>query len=496
MKNIRKFILYLYILIPAIINGQEWQCFKSGITSNYINKQGDFRTIHFDSIATFDDYSYYRNFQSLVTSTGQILWDQCYIPGPSWIGKYMLKDELGNCFFFTKEDDTIHFKTNASPGESWIFAQNDSIRIYAFISAAEIRNILGMPDSTKTISFQSFNNESDSIFNPMNSVVLELSKDHGLINSFDFYYFSIVSNTIPEIFSLAGISEPLSGFQNLTSREVFNFSPGDVFHTKEKHWDWLGVTGDYCRVSQVLESNWAPSGDSVMYRIARFTRQIQYSYGETFINYIHDTINQTYLFGQFDYINLYPEQVIYNEYDTGYFSGINCMYQSSTTKYNFRRVKSSLRDWWSYYNCIIHPMFEEQMKYYIEGCGEYSTTYQSDYGRHPFGWSIELQYYSKGADTWGIPFEITRWNSLDSISPNQFFLYPNPSGDMVTFEISSFDNSSYHMEIYSVAGNKLDEIPISNKRSLFSVSKYSAGIYFLKLYKYNKIVGYQKLIRF
>jgi len=499
MKSIRKHILFFCILIPALVYGQDWQCFKFGITSNYSNQAGDFRTVHFDSTSTGNGFTYFINFESLVKTTGLILWDQCYIPGPSWIGKYMMTDGFGNNYFFTSTEDTICIRTDASAGDSWVFAGNDSIQIVAYISTEDISIILGEPDSTKTICFQSYNNEGETIFNPFDLKVLKLSKNHGLVNSIDFYNFSFNN---PYIYNLAGISEPLLGLQNLTSKEVFDFSPGDVFHIEDKYWYWLGVTNLHWSVNRILESNWAPSGDSVKYSIARFIRKIAYSPGGPYIWYINDTINQTYIFDQLEYINSYPEKVSYTEYDTGYFSGINNMHQSSTNKYNFRRVKSSLRGWWHYYNCIIHPLYQEEMKYFIDGCGEYYSKYYSDNGYHPSGSSSELLYFSKGTDTWGIPFDTSTWNTTfsdsDSVSTqDQIVLYPNPAGDRVTIEISSFDNSSsYCMKIYAVAGNKTDEMIIPEKSFTFSAGKYAPGIYFLIVYKDGKIAGYQKLVRF
>jgi hypothetical protein len=493
MKNIRKFILYLCIIIPTLNFGQDWQCYQSGITSNYINKQGYFRTIQFDSITNFGDYTYYMNFKSLVY-TGEYIDGGCLIPGPSWIGKYMMTDNHGNNYFFTKENDTIHFRTNANLGESWIFALNATIRIEAFISSTNMSIVLGVSDSIKTISFRSFNNNGNTIFHPLNSVVLNLSKNHGLINSLDFYNFSLTYYYGPDIFNLTGISDPLSGLQNLTRREVFNFSPGDVFHTKEKFWNHWGVTDYYYRAYHILESTWAPSGNSVIYRIDRFTWHNYFSNGDQ-NTYTKETINQTYVFDQSDYINIYPEQVTYNNDSAGYFSNISNIKQYCSNEYNFRRVKSSLQNWWQIsYNCIIPNIFKQTTKYYIEGCGEYYSSINSEDEYHQYGSSLELQYYSKGSDTWGTPFDTKTWGISGEISENQFYIYPNPVQDMVNFDIFLLNTGSYRLDIYSITGSKLDEINITNKSFSLSVSQYTSGVYFLKLYNDNELVATKKMI--
>jgi len=497
MKSIRKHILFFCILIPALVYGQDWQCFKYGITSNYSNQAGDFRTVHFCGTSIGNGFVYFMNFESLIFS-GPGGYEGCYIPGPSWIGKYMVTDGFGNNYFFTSTEDTICIRTDASAGDSWVFAGNDSIQIVAYISTEDISIILGEPDSTKTISFQSYNNEGDTIFTPLDAIVLILSKNHGLVNSIDFYNFSFNN---PYIYNLAGISEPLLGLQNLTSNEVFSFSPGDVFHTEEVFFNTAGCFRDvYYTVNQILDSIWAPSSDSVIYRIARTILNLS-GHGELYNTYNRDTIYQTYVFDQLEYINSYPGQVNYNEYDTGYFSEINYLHQSSTSNYNFRRAKSSLRDWIGYFNCITAGD-NQTKKYFIEGCGEYFYAIYNKYGLKPSRHYRQLQYYSKVSDTWGIPFDTTTWHNFVSISdyrnyPNQLFLYPNPASNIVTLEISPFDNSSsYRLKVYAVAGNKTDEMIIPEKSFTFSAGKYAPGIYFLIVYKDGKIAGNQKLVRF
>jgi hypothetical protein len=176
------------------------------------------------------------------------------------------------------------------------------------------------------------------------------------------------------------------------------------------------------------------------------------------------------------------------------------MKQSSTNTYNFRRVKSSFRNWWPIsYNCIIPYVYEHNTKYFIDGCGDYYTTDGSYFGYHPWTSSLELQYYSKGSVTWGTPFDTTTWSHSVSIPEskilqNQFFIYPNPANDIVSLEITNFDNDSYHLEICSITGKKLSEISVTNKSYTFSVSQYTAGIYIFKLFKDNKLAVCQKLI--
>jgi hypothetical protein len=74
-------------------------------------------------------------------------------------------------------------------------------------------------------------------------------------------------------------------------------------------------------------------------------------------------------------------------------------------------------------------------------------------------------------------------------------VYPDPAGDLVTVCIPGFRNGSYYLEISSISGARLDKININAERSSLSFRQYSRGMYILKLYRDEKLLGLKKIIR-
>jgi len=92
-------------------------------------------------------------------------------------------------------------------------------------------SFLGVTDSVKTIGFQVYDINNDSIEHALNNRHLKLSKHHGLIQTFLFRDFPDYSANWPirsDEYVIKGISSPELGIQNLTWKDVFDdFYPGD-----------------------------------------------------------------------------------------------------------------------------------------------------------------------------------------------------------------------------------------------------------------------------
>ena len=80
-------------------------------------------------------------------------------------------------------------------------------------------------------------------------------------------------------------------------------------------------------------------------------------------------------------------------------------------------------------------------------------------------------------------------SGVRSLSKNSFNLYPNPATDMIT--ISGVENAN--VEIINIAGQLIHSAVISNDNSTVDVSRFSKGVYFVKVIN-NGTITTQKLI--
>jgi len=114
--------------------------------------------------------------------------------------------------------------------------------------------------------------------------------------------FYIPDSTI--MFYLVGKSQPQTGVQEITWKEIYDFEIGDIFHYYYSYGSPVSMYN--YRIETVLEKTIKGNFDSVIYTIDRCIRT--YAQGGPY-NY-HDTITETYDSTDFDYPDLsyLPEQ--------------------------------------------------------------------------------------------------------------------------------------------------------------------------------------------
>lgn len=92
-----------------------------------------------------------------------------------------------------------------------------------------------------------------------------------------------------------------------------------------------------------------------------------------------------------------------------------------------------------------------------------------------------------------IVFDISVGMDENSINRNQFYLYPNPSNEIVNFEWNNKLNQTDKLEIYSAIGEKIESISMNNPTGKFKLNTadYNSGLYFIIL-KENGIIKSSK----
>lgn len=526
MKIYYRIILIMIVCLPTIIQAQDWQCVREGVTATFVdtstlyqNKQHTAWMVHIDSVRVHQGWNYHYGYHQIrqISETNNYPsgYEYCYdANGPSRMGVAM-SALGGENFFFNSSGQGIRFSTLRQPGQPWICCGiSDTSLLFATVTAVGLEQVLGVADSVKYISFQAKSNSGVLLTHPMNTQIFKLSKHFGMITLFDFYSFPQYLPFFPDnspVHFLAGISSlgNTNGEQNLSSKEIFSFSPGDEFHTyyvAEKGPHFGGTQTK--TINRVLSSSWNSTFDTVIYQVSRLVDYWSGWYDLPHYYYL-DTILSSYsFFSKFSSgLDYFPEQTVFSFDTTGELKTVNSFIQYRGNDYNARRVKQqgnslsplsfcsdtlvgSHQDYWG----------NTSSEYkYIDGCGgPYYHFGSSDFYHDYYETFLNLVYLKKGSETWGTPWDTAGWvlpHAIPDLLEQWINIYPNPTFGQVNIEIPYAEKEDFRIEIYSVTGIKIYEMKIIEMKSVIDISNYRIGIYFLKLYKDNIQVGQQKLIK-
>jgi hypothetical protein len=78
---------------------------------------------------------------------------------------------------------------------------------------------------------------------------------------------------------------------------------------------------------------------------------------------------------------------------------------------------------------------------------------------------------------------------------NFITVYPNPANDKLYISATGVEKKDgFKLELYSVIGNKLMDMPMDNSTTEINLDNYAAGIYFVALKQNNNTISYKKFI--
>lgn len=484
MKKI-KLIILLSLINLSFMMAQDYQTVKSDRIAYFNNQYGNVKCIRIDSVN-------YQNDSILFpfSNIQQIDYD-CFTPyGASWIGDKLIIQNNGYNIFFNKELDTIKIKTNALLNESWTaYELADSTRIIATVLKYDTLGFIGQLDSAKTIGFQVYDKTMTPISNKLNNMSVILSKNFGLVKTFNFNLFPDYETDHSlyeqlEEYDLIGLSKPQIGIQNLTWFDVHDFQIGDEIHVLYQSGRWAEGY-DYAQSKKTIfkyleRTDYA---DSIIYRL-ELKRSIQKTWPDSSaFEYFHDTINSVIkpnaLFEKL------PGEPIISEYEAYSYSMTNGTNLSKTEPSDHGKFYHSFDSCWSYidvYGCF--PSYN-----YIKGLGGpyYQCITASVFGNV----KNELVYYKKGQVTWGTPLIITE------ISNNNYEvnieLFPNPAKENIWIKTQT-SNLPFTFELIDLNGQTLMIKEIKDGLSSVNVDKLPSGIYLYRLRNKNGTTKFGKLI--
>ena len=241
--------------------------------------------------------------------------------------------------------------------------------------------------------------------------------------------------------------------QNISTRaEIYDFDVGDIYHIS-----WSAHGGEVFFESltnmEIIDKYFSPDSNSVFY-----VRDISYMERSSYdITWDYEYYVDTICFSELDY--LINDGLI----DTVY---------SDENEYNGRLI--------NFYSDTIndHVIY----KRFVAGCG-LARDFAHAIPLWQGGSQKDLEYFKKGDEEWGSPFYVSV-NEVHKLS-EKVLIYPNPLS--TTLHVNFYIPGDYMVEVYSPAGQKVDEkIYYNSIHGSIDFTSMTKGIYFVRLTSGNK----------
>jgi hypothetical protein len=472
----------IFFVMPLF--GQDYQSVYSGRTAHFEDYAGDVQSIRIDSIHHQGDSILYPF--RVIQEVGM----NCFsLSHASWIGEKVIITDSGHNLFFNKNGDTITLKPQAMPGDSWVIYQKaGSLTIRARVTTLTAGEVLGMPDSVKTVKLQAYDREGQAVNHPVNSMEIQLSQHFGFLQTLNFAFFpdlegEILGRSLLE-YKLIGLSKPRVGIQNLSWRDVHDFQIGDVLHVREESRCWPDPGQTTVTKSIITYLERADYADSIVYHYA-LEEQIEHTDDLGFsVEYSIDTLIQTIhpnpAFDQLPGQPVIEQDLAYQYYmNTGKplsktsASGYESFYQAGDSCWEMSFVDGCLRDD-TYYKGLGGPF--------------YFCMYDICNGIE----ERKLVYYEKSDTVWGMPLELT--SSASTAIKGSFKVYPNPADESIFVNKATESLNGYHFIIYTLQGVEVRNQKLAGAGARIDISDLASGMYLLHISKDGQRVHTEKVV--
>ncbi|OFX34189.1 MAG: hypothetical protein A2X08_03540 [Bacteroidetes bacterium GWA2_32_17] len=488
-----KYQLIIILIFSVFLNSfsQNYLSIKPNAVS-YFYATGDISVspIRIDSIKTHSDSTDYYSFCMIRPINNESFTTK----GASWIGKKMVDCGNGMNLFFNKEIDTIFIKTNAQFNESWImFTFLNGNYVEATISAFTNETFIGISDSIKTISLQVKDNGGSNISNLLNSITLKLSKNYGFSKIINFYEFPFDASptgyypTSNEL-EIIGISNPITGWQNITLSDVYSMNVGDEIQLLRNYYLPLPPS-NYTIVNEKTINKYLTRTenflhDTVTFSIDRcFWRKQQYYPSTPQFITNHDTLTEKYpLKGEFDKLPLEP---IFDGSFYGFYNKIDS--NGVQPDIIFHGI-----------NDTLSPVLVEGWNY-IYFNYNLGTTY-TNYGFYGDQDILSYNFYNVNGTIWGTPYICdsllvdTLLNVGLTIFETGINIYPNPANNLIYIDINDKSTSDFNIQIYDMQGRLLLTNQITESNEQIDISIIPQGIYLTKITNQKTSSNYKLII--
>jgi hypothetical protein len=496
----------LLITFAEIAPAQNYKAVKTDASYYFIDSASlEIIVGRIDSVAsTGDETNYWAMRQIRQTDYS------CFIPtGASWLGDITTEKPNG-VFQFTlypfsppDSSDVFTIQSTSPIGGSWHFYNYHTINHYVEASVTQINeiNFIGITDSVKTLSLQRKNASGQNIDDPINGQKILLSKNYGLIRlpKFDEFHTNL------KFLDLCGKNNPVTGRTNLTFEEIFDFQPGDEFHTQYLYTPYVNYypTDEGSVIQIILDKIESSSVDTVIYRIAECKNNIRRN-GMSVPVYTRtiDTIMRQYILSDYNQLRSEPkEPYLLNDW-MEYLSD-NSMGMSANSFMYLTSIPWKLTDasgilWnWGSPDCWNYATFDDYggSSFFYKGIG---GPYYSWMGTNiTFNYN-KLVYYKKGSETWGTPLNC---DSLLQVGTEEYDIkedvkfYPNPTTGKVTITLPAATKFPCELRLTDISGRVADKYILSSNTQFIDITNLKPGLYFARLVYENELMYIGKIMK-
>jgi hypothetical protein len=489
MKNLSRItsIMILLLMNHFMATSQNYQSISSGFTRFYRNDHsGIVLPVKTDSaVSQISGDSALYFFRIIRDTSSQYGGCAVDTAAPCWTGTHSILKINGDNLFFSKQGDTILFKTHAFLGNRWKFVQKEGYYFEATLASIEYSEINGIFDSIKVISLQAYDNTGHAIQDWYNSKTFKLSKNNGFSGLYNLYEFPADTN-LYKSFST----------NILSIGEVYDFEPGDIFHIKLGGPD----TPPNYNIITILSKWSSQNNDTIFYLQKRQT------YSNTVVWDPNPHIVTTYNLDTNTVFYIHPDDLIStlmpHQKNNKFFHDLS-YYDLSSHNNNWNgRTTMIFNNSWNYMfdsqlNCFtaaFEPVYD--FASYTKGCG--TSDISHDDPAENYEWYNTLVYYKKGSEIWGDPYILT--SVASNISAIPFFeVSPNPFSNTINVRLETLSAGKISLGLYSVTGQLITQIEDNyNQPGIHSynpdLSALPKGVYIL-VFKTAESIRYKKLIR-
>lgn len=395
----------------------------------------------------------------------------------NYFGREMILQSNGDYDFVSSAGDTFRLKTQLSPGNSWTF----STGITATLDSISSQLVLGVTDSVMYISLS-------------NSHSIELSKDHGFVNSFSFLPFVSQIQTWETVdFSLWGIPAMGLGDTLPGARGVLDFDIGDRFGSKREDSYNSAANTDETYSNTVITGK-TSTANGVSYTSDRDTlivlRASMQPNDSTYFPPVSYT--ETFNYADYDFLNLLPYESTPARLPGDLVQvGVNFRgYYNERIEYRFEHI--------IYYDSCVPALtrFEEWSQiYYIDGLG---STHDGTGGPGVSN-TQWLLCYQKATDSLAPCFNLgTLIGVEERLGENlKMTLGPVPARDQLQIKIENYHRlEALELTVVDLQGRIVGHSTIARgeSSSILDVRALKAGMYALQIRDKNGRLGWKKFV--
>jgi hypothetical protein len=434
--------------------------------------------LRIDSISASNSDTSYFNYKQISSFDGCFKYNHT-----SWLGKFVTKTNNNVWKFVNANDDTLILKPNLDFGAKWyagnLFSDSDT----AFIDSIYQTTFLGITDSVKSITVYSIN---------ITKKIL-ISKNYGFVKFIDI-------NDEYTVLTLAGITNPNIGLQNLSGADIFDFQVGDeyhtVFHNNSQITQGANEHLEYVKHT-ILSANLNTSGLTIVdstYKLIKVSifnfstnpMTINTTFTET--SSVQTVFTPNTIIQQFDKL---PNENILDSMNCDNGWNYCVSYHSQGLTDGFKTKTTSFSGCYFGYNgannCLSECLIDGMPNYFYANKMGGPYNYILPFWGLGFGSEYHPVFHKRGNVVEGTPIDFLSilLGMENKKSDTQIDIYPNPANDVITI---SNNIALKEFEIY----NSVGLLVLKTQLQQINISNLANGFYHIKIIKNdNKFVQKQ-----